>query len=143
VIFRNSYLLKQSKFLQVAKFLHNEIGLITRQPVPFHSWFIHLRLDLLLQDVLKGDSVGGELGDTLTEFLDGHSLLVEVEAEQGLVVEVAALGDVEGGGGGSVELLGNGVLGVVELLKETGLWFVSDTPSKIIVEGWQRTEMVK
>jgi hypothetical protein len=96
-----------------------------------YSWFIHLRLDLLLQDVLEGDSIGGKLGDTLTELLNGHSLLVKLEAEQGLVVEVAALGDIEAGGGGGVKLLGNGILGVVELLEETGLCFVSDMPPKI------------
>jgi hypothetical protein len=93
------------------------MGLI-RQPAPF---FLHLSLDLLLEDVLEGDGVSRELGDTLTQLLDGHGLLVEVEAEQSLILEVAALGDVEAGGGGSIELLGDGLGGVVQLLEKTGL----------------------
>jgi hypothetical protein len=93
------------------------MGLI-RQPAPF---LLHLSLDLLLEDVLEGDGVSRELGDTLTQLLNGHGLLVEVEAEQSLILEVAALGNVEAGGGGSIELLGDGRGGVVELLEETGL----------------------
>ena len=80
-----------------------------------------LCLDLRLQDVLEGDGVSGELGDTLTQLLDGHGLLVEFEAEQGLVVDVAALGNVETGGAGGVELLGDGRSGVEEILEEVGL----------------------
>ena len=75
-------------------------------------------LDLLLKDVLHGDSVSSELGNTLAELVHGHWLLVEVEAEESLVVNIAALGDVELGGALSVELLGDGGGGVVELLKE-------------------------
>ena len=40
-----------------------------------------LRGELLLDDVLKGDGISGELADTLAQLLDGHLLLVEVEAE--------------------------------------------------------------
>lgn len=54
----------------------------------------HLRGDLLLEDILEGDGVRGKLGDTLPQLLNGHLLLVEVEAEQRLVVQVGALGDV-------------------------------------------------
>lgn len=81
----------------------------------------NLCLDLLLQDVLEGDGVSGELGDTLTQLLDGHGLLVEVEAEESLVVDVGLLGDVEAGGVGGVELLGDGSGGVEEVLEEVGL----------------------
>ena len=78
-------------------------------------------LDLLLEDVLHGDSVSRKLGDTLAEFVHGHWLLVEVEAEEGLVVDVATLGNIELGRALRVELLGDGSGGVVELLKESGL----------------------
>lgn len=53
--------------------------------------------------------------------MDGHGVLVEVEAEGGLVVEVRLLLEVELGSVGSVELLGNLLLAVVELLKKVGL----------------------
>lgn len=82
----------------------------------------NLRGELLLDDVLKGDSIGGELADTLTQLLDGHLLLVEVEAEERLVADVRLLLDVERRGGGGVELLGDGVVRVDELLQQVGLW---------------------
>lgn len=45
-------------------------------------------LELLLEDILEGDGVSSELADTLAELVDGHGVLVEVEAEEGLVVKV-------------------------------------------------------
>lgn len=78
-------------------------------------------LELLLEDLLEGDGVSSKLADTLAELVDGHGVLVEVETEGGLVVEVRLLLEVELGGVGSVELLGNLVLAVVELLEEVGL----------------------
>ena len=81
----------------------------------------NLCLDLLAQDVLEGDGVGGEFRDTLAELLDGHLVLVEVEAEVGLVVDVGLLLDVERAGVLGDELLGDVVLRVVELLKQVGL----------------------
>jgi hypothetical protein len=54
-----------------------------------------LCLDLLTQDVLERDSVGGEFRDTLAELLDGQLVLVEVKAEVGLVVDVALLLNIE------------------------------------------------
>ena len=81
-----------------------------------------LRGELLLDDVLKGDGISGELADTLTQLLDGHLLLVEVEAEERLVADVRLLLDVERRGGGGVELLGDGVVRVDELLQQVGLW---------------------
>lgn len=68
------------------------------------------RLDLLAQDVLEGNGISGELGDTLTELLDGHLVLVEVEAELGLVVDVALLLNVELAGVLGDELPGDVVL---------------------------------
>lgn len=80
-----------------------------------------LCLNLLAEDVLERDGVGRELGDALTELLDRHLLLVEVEAEVGLAVDVRLLLEVKRSGSRSVELLGDGCGGVVEILKEIGL----------------------
>lgn len=78
-------------------------------------------LDLLLDDALEGDGISSKLGDTFSKLLDGHLFLVEVEAEESLVIQVAALGDVKVRGTGGVELLRHSGVGVVELLKEVGL----------------------
>jgi len=77
-----------------------------------------LCLNLGLKDVLKDLGISGELGDTLTELLDGHLVLVEVETEVGLVVDVGLLLKVKGRSGGSIELLWDWSGGVEELLKE-------------------------
>ena len=82
-------------------------------------------LDLLTEDVLEGNSIGSEFRDTLAELLGGHLVLVEVEAEGGLVVDVALLLNVKRVGLGGIELLGNGLGGVVQLLEEVGLYVVS------------------
>lgn len=82
---------------------------------------MHLGRELLLEDALEGDGVGSELADTLTELLDGHLVLVEVEAEVGLVVNVRLLLDVEAGGLGAVELLGDRLSGAEEVLEQVGL----------------------
>ena len=90
----------------------------------FHINFsrsVFLSLDLGLEEVLQGHSVGGELGDTLAELLDGHGLFVEVESEESLVLEVSTLRDVEGSSSGGVEFLGNGGGGVQEILQKVGL----------------------
>lgn len=47
-----------------------------------------LSLNLLAQDVLERVGISSELGDTLTELLDCHLVLVEVEAEFALAVDV-------------------------------------------------------
>lgn len=52
--------------------------------------------------------------------MDGHGVLVEVEAEEGLVLEVALLLNVELGDVLGLELLGNRVGAVVHLLEEVG-----------------------
>lgn len=77
--------------------------------------------ELLLKDSLEGNGVSSELADTLTELLDGHLVLVEVEAEEGLIVDVGLLLEVQSSGLLSVELLGDGLLGVEELLEQVGL----------------------
>jgi hypothetical protein len=77
-------------------------------------------LQLLLEDALECDGISSELGDTLPELLNSHLLLVEVEAERGLIVDVCTLGDVQAGGRGSIQLLGHLVGGVVEILEEVG-----------------------
>lgn len=51
---------------------------------------------LLLDDVLQLLSSGSEARDTFTELLNSHLVLVEVKAEEGLVLKVLLLGKVEG-----------------------------------------------
>jgi hypothetical protein len=58
----------------------------------------HLCLNLLAKDVLERHGVGCKLGNTLAELLNGHLVLVEVEAEVGLVVNVRLLLEVERAG---------------------------------------------
>ena len=77
--------------------------------------------DLLLEDVLQSNSIGGELGDTFSKLLNGHLVLVEVEAEESLVVQVALLRDIKLGGAGGVKLLRNSGGRVIEILEEVGL----------------------
>lgn len=50
--------------------------------------------ELLLEDALKGDSISSELADTLSELLNGHLVLVEVKAEESLIIDVGLLLDV-------------------------------------------------
>jgi hypothetical protein len=78
-------------------------------------------LELGLDDALEGDGVGSELADALAELLDGHLVLVEVEAEHGLAVDVRLLLEIERAGGGGIELLGDGGIRVEEVLEEVGL----------------------
>lgn len=89
-------------------------------PIPFPHTGSSL-LDLLPQHILKRNSISGELGDALAQLLDGHLVLVEVEAVEGLVVEVVALGDVERLGVFGVEFLGHFVRRGVEVFEEVGL----------------------
>lgn len=80
-----------------------------------------LCLDLLAQDILERHSIGSEFRDALAQLLHGHLVLVEVEAELGLVVDVALLLQVERAGLLGDELLGDVVVGVVQLFQEVGL----------------------
>lgn len=84
-----------------------------------------LCLDLLAQDVLERDGISSEFRDALAELLDSHLVLVEEEAELGLVVDVALLLDIERAGVLGDELLGDFVGGVVELLEQVGLTHIS------------------
>jgi hypothetical protein len=92
-------------------------------------------LELLLEDLLKGDGVSSELADALAELVDGHGVLVEVEAEETLVVEVWLLLEVELAGFRSDELLGDLVLAVVELLEEVRLRIMLDCWTKIFLNS--------
>lgn len=60
-------------------------------PHPTHLGSSNLRL----QDLLQRHGISGELADALAQLLHGHLLLVELEAEQRLIVDVAPLLDVE------------------------------------------------
>ena len=73
--------------------------------------------------------------------MDGHGVLVEVEAEGSLVRDVGLLGDIEGRRRGSIKLLGDGLVGVEEVLKEVGLQ-LSAWPRLSLIER-QLTEMVR
>lgn len=81
----------------------------------------NLSLDLLAQNVLERYSISSEFRDALAQLLNGHLVLVEVEAEVGLVVDVALLLEVERAGILGDELLRDVIVGVVELLEEVGL----------------------
>lgn len=82
---------------------------------------LHLSRELLLESLLERLSVSSKLADTLAELLDGHLLLVEGKAEGGLVVDERLALNVLGSGGSGVELLGDGIGAVEELLKQRRL----------------------
>lgn len=89
---------------------------------PHPSSPLHLcLLDLLLEDILERNGIGGELGNALAEFLDRHGFLVEVETEQRFVFDVGFLLQVEGRGVFRVEFLLHFVGGVVEFFEKVGL----------------------
>lgn len=96
-------------------------------------------LNLLPQDALQRDGVGGKLADALAELLDGHLVLVEVEAVQWLVLEVMFPGDVEGLGVGGVEFLGDVLGRVVEFFEEVGLCATRQCVSTKTLTGGDRS----
>jgi hypothetical protein len=96
-----------------SQYFHPSISLLIRRAI--------LSFDLGLEDTLEGDGIGSKLGDTLTELLNSHLVLVEVEAEEGLVRDVCLLLDVEGMSGGSIQLLGDRGVRVEEILEKVGL----------------------
>lgn len=62
----------------------------------FHFQFHNLGfLDLLSKNALECDGISCELADTLAQFLDGHLVLVKLEAEVGLIVDEGSLGDIK------------------------------------------------
>lgn len=87
----------------------------------FYMNLTNLTLDLLLEQLLQSNRISSELGNTLPELLGSHSILVQLETEQSLILEIATLGNILTSGVGGVELLGDGGGGVVELLEEVGL----------------------
>ena len=89
-------------------------------------------LNLLLQDTLQRDCVGGKLADALTKLVGCHGVLVEVEAEEGFVVDIRDLLDVKTGGCTGVEFLGYVVLAVVEVFEEIWLEVKGGTVSKML-----------
>lgn len=93
---------------------------IDHNPHPKHFHSNSLCPELLLDNVLERDGIGSELADTLAELLNGHLVLVEVEAEVSLVRDVRLLLNVEGACRAGLELLGNSLLGVLELLQQAG-----------------------
>jgi hypothetical protein len=60
-------------------------------------------------------------------------VLVKVEAEQGFILEVLFLGNVEGGSAGSIKLFGNGIGRVEQVLKEVWLLKVSFFYLKLLI----------
>jgi len=73
------------------QFVHSKCPLLpTTVPICKHN----LRLDLLLEGILQRNGISGKLADTLTQFVDGHWVLVEIESEGRLVVNVGLLLDI-------------------------------------------------
>lgn len=89
-------------------------------------FLLHLSRELLLESLLQSLGVSSKLADTLAKLLDGHLLLVEGEAEGGLVVDVGLALNVLGRGGSGVELLGDGVSAIEELLQQIGLFSLAN-----------------
>lgn len=81
----------------------------------------NLVLELGLEDTLQGLGISSELADTLAQLLDGHLVLVEVEAERRFVIDVGLLLDVEVLSVLGLELPWHGLGGVLELLEQVGL----------------------
>ena len=82
-------------------------------------------LELLLENTLESDGVRSELADTLAKLLSGHLVFVQVEAEGSLVLDVGLLLDVKGLRALGIELLGNGSIGVEELVEEGRLQHIA------------------
>lgn len=78
-------------------------------------------LDLLLQNAFEGYGISGKFRDTFPQLFDSHGLLVEVKAEFGLIIDVRLLRDIETSRVLGDQLLGNLVLGVVEVFEIIGL----------------------
>lgn len=78
-------------------------------------------LDLLCQDILQLHRRGRKGRDAVTQLVNGHLLLIELESELGFVIEVFLLLDVEAVGVVGLELGGDRVSAVVELFEESGL----------------------
>ena len=107
-------------------------------PSPFYTDFLPQSslLDLLPENTLERDSVGGELADALAQLVDGHGVLVEGEAEERLVVDVRHLLDVLIRGLAGVELLGDGFFAVVEVFQKVGLW--KDKKKRMVsIKSWK------
>lgn len=89
-------------------------------PQPLHPKYLFL-LNLLLEDILERNRVSCEFRNSLSEFLNRHGLLIEVEAEERFVFKVSFLLNVECGCAFRVELLLNFIVGVVKIFEEIRL----------------------
>ena len=80
-----------------------------------------LRRELLLEDLLQGLAVLGELLDALMELVERHLVLEERPAELGLVVDERHLRDRLGlGRARRVQLLRYGLARLLQLLEQCG-----------------------
>lgn len=78
-------------------------------------------LDLLLKLLLQGHRIRSKLRDALAQLLRSHGVLVEVEAELGLILDVGALRYIQFCGVSRVQLLRHWVGRVIQLLQEVRL----------------------
>ena len=91
----------------------------TSKPDPTQLPSDHLSaLNLLLQNPLQRHGIRRKLRNPLSQLLNRHRLLVEVEPEERLFVDVRLLWDIEGGGVFGVKLLGDFVGAAVEGFEE-------------------------
>ena len=90
-------------------------------------------LELLLQVILERNSISSEFADTLTQLLNSHGILVEVESEVGFVVNVGLLWEVQALSVCGIELLRNGFGGGLQLFEEVGLYADSLVPTQSLV----------
>ena len=81
----------------------------------------NLTLNLLPQYPFERDRIRREVGDALTQLVDGHGVLVEVEAEERLVREVGLLLDVKALRVACIELFRHVGGGVEEIFEKFGL----------------------
>ena len=80
----------------------------------------HLSTELLPEHLLAGISVLGETSDTLVELVESHGVVEQGPSERSLVVDKGDLLHLVLGSRSSIELLGDLLAGVLELLKELG-----------------------
>ena len=76
---------------------------------------------MLPEDALERDGIGGKPGDTLAQLLNSHGLLVEVEAEESLVINVRFLLDIQRSGVLSIKLLRDIGGRIVKFFEKFGL----------------------
>jgi hypothetical protein len=80
-----------------------------------------LQPHLLPQSRLEGIGILGELLDSLSKLLSGHLIFCKITSEGRLVIEIRLRGDVQRGSILRLELPGDGLLRLGELIEESGL----------------------